>query len=135
MEAGRTIEHLLDATAANRALIDDILDKAAGEFASAVTGDRQLLDYRRLVLRGEPGAITRVPSDGSVELLVPLEMAVAWRRAAGGSAKALDRWVTEHVELPRGRVLTWEAAAAASGAALPEWIYACWLRRICRSSV
>jgi hypothetical protein len=119
--------------AATGLAIDDIaqaLDRYAQTFIPTLTGDTKLLAYRRLLLDGEAASVTLVRAEGNLELQVPLEIAVAWRREASTAGRNLDDWLAAQLALTHDEALTWEATAAACGAGLAEWAYACFLRRI-----
>jgi hypothetical protein len=134
VDAARAVGSLSSVAAVCPAAIVAELDQRAEEFQPIIAGDIELLEYRRLLLRGEPGSVTRVPASGNVELLVPADLGIAWRREAAVGGADLDRWTTTLLQSAPSTALSWEAAAAGSGERLAEWVYASWLRRSVRSS-
>jgi hypothetical protein len=135
IDAARTLATLQRAILLDADTIVSELDRNAREFTPMLTGEVELLDYRRLLLFGEPASVTRVPASGRLELLLPAELVTAWRRDAAASRERLDGWVERQLRSAREEALAWEATAAACGARLAEWAYACMLRRSERSSV
>ncbi len=128
VDAARTITSL--ATAGfNCAAVVDTLNGMTQSSSGSVTAEATLLEYARLLRRGEPAAVTTVRSDGSVELLLPLDLLLAWRLDAAAADMALDAWVADRFSSAPDDAVIWEAAAAARGLRVPEWGYACALSR------
>jgi hypothetical protein len=134
VDASRTAASLSTHTGLSTAMVHLELDRDASGFCPMLVGESELLEYRRLLLRGEPGSITRVPPSGRVELLLPLELRISWRREAAAARLELDSWVATLLAAAPEGALSWEAAAAGSGERLAEWAYASWLWRSTRSS-
>ena len=104
------------------------LDAAAARTQPTVTGEAALVEYSKLLERGEPASRTRVRADGNVELMVPLELALAWRTDAAHAGEEIEQWAGALLADSAAEAvdaIAWEAAAALSGRRLTEWVYAC----------
>ena len=71
--------------------------------------------FAEALRRGEPASVKRLGDDGEAELLVPEDLAHAWRCEAVGSKCAIDEWAASMIEAAPDHALAWEAAAAAPG--------------------
>lgn len=132
VEAARALDTLGLATGAGRDRLARLLEACAHERSQPAPSDRDLRDYLTLLRARGPSATTQVPADGTIELLIPPQLALAWRDAAGNAA--LDHWVSERVCDAPPDPWSFEIAAALRGASVPEWAYASWLRLSTRSS-
>lgn len=128
VDAARTITSLT-AAGFDHVSVVGTLNEAATSSAGSVTAEASLLEYARLVHRGEAAALTSVRGDGSIELLLPLDLSLAWRLEARAALMTIDDWVAERFSTAPDDAVTWEAAAAARGLRVPEWGYACALSR------
>ncbi len=105
--------------------IVELLDTAAEHCGDTVTAEGELLEYSRLLRRGESASVTRLEANGRAELLLPLELALSWRLNAARDGRDLDRWAAGLLPSAPPGAIGWEAAAASSGGRLAEWAYAC----------
>jgi len=134
VDAARAATWVVRATGWERPAIHDMLRREAHALDSAPTTGVDLLDYTRLVRQGEAASVTRAPSGRPLELLLPADLALAWRSDAAARGEALAEWVTSMLDLAPNDAPNWEAAAASRGLRLAEWAYACALERIAVSS-
>jgi hypothetical protein len=107
-----------------------MLSQEAHALDSAPTTGVDVLDYARLLRHGEPASVTHAASDRPVELLLPADLALAWRVDARANGDNLADWVTAMLDVAPDDAPNWEAAAATRGLRLAEWAYACALERI-----
>lgn len=129
IDAAHAVGFLADQTARSRTVIVELLDTAAEHCGDTVTAEGELLEYSRLLRRGESASLTQLGADGRAELLLPLELALAWRLDAAREERELGRWATGLLRSAPAGAIGWEAAAASSGRRLGEWAYACALSR------
>jgi hypothetical protein len=134
IDAARSVDFLAARTAPTQTAIMGLLDAAAAHRTATVTAEGKLMEYSRLLLRGESASVTRIHADGSVELLLPLELALAWRLDAARAGQQFDLWAVELLGSPPAEAIGWESAAASSGRSLSEWAYACALSSIVADS-
>lgn len=78
-------------------------------------------------LRARRGGSARA---SELELLVPEDMAGAWRLAAIAMSESFEAWLEMYLaRTPQGAVVAWEIAAAEQHLSLREWCYAASARR------
>lgn len=130
VDAARSVDFLAAQTSRTQTAIMAVLDGAAADHTTTLTAEGKLMEYSRLLLRGEPASVTRIDAEGAAELLLPLELALAWRLDAGRTGQRLDRWAVELLASSPAEAIAWEAAAACCGRSLSEWAYACALSSI-----
>jgi hypothetical protein len=124
IELGRARDNLVRATSMEADEIDNLLD-AAAQASPQASGLSALERYGIAVLEG--GAAEPVDASEPLEILVPSEMALAWRQAAAGRDQSLDSWAAGAVGGARAGVEKVEARAAALGEPLVAWCYAAFL--------
>jgi hypothetical protein len=112
--------------------VEAVLDEAARD--SGVPGLSELERYAAGLSSPVAGAPPRSPASRQVEILVSLEIQLAWRLTAKAQGLELNQWVARSVAGASGEILRWEASAAARGMALGEWCYAAFLAARVRSS-
>jgi hypothetical protein len=134
IDAGRVAAVIEAAGARSAAEIVELLDEQATAGIPMLCGSADLARYAEALRRGEPASVTRLGKDGEVELLVPEDLALAWRCEAAASSLTIDAWAVRMIGLAPDHCLCWEAAAAACGLRLAEWGYAYALRRLISSS-
>lgn len=103
-------------------LDDDAMDATA---AAPVLGTRERTQYLRYLRRG--GIAVGQPP-GTIEILVPDEVADCWSRSAARAGQALNAWMNDLLGRATTNPLPWEAAAASASLTLSEWCYARSLR-------
>jgi len=130
IDGARARDFLTAVTAHSRTAIAELLDAAAARLMATITAEGKLSEYSRLLRRGEPASVTRINADGAAELLLPLELALAWRLDAANAGRPLEQWATGLLGCPPAEAIDWESAAASSGRSLGEWAYACALSSI-----
>jgi hypothetical protein len=124
VEAGRARDLLADSTRCTSEEIDALLLEAA-ICTEAPRGISALERYAAAVISGlTPGGSASGPS---LEVLLPSEMLLAWRLAAGGSALSMEAWVAAMISRAPAGVTRLEARAAAEGESLAAWCYAAFL--------
>lgn len=134
IDAGRIATVVAAARPADVKRIVAGLDEQAASGIPMLSASPDLALFAEALRRGEPASVKRLGADGEAELLVPEDLAHAWRCEAAASQCAIDDWAAAMIELAPDNALTWEAAAAASGLRLAEWGYAYALRRLVSSS-
>jgi hypothetical protein len=127
VETRRASFALADATGATLADVEDALLGVAAQSPEAA-GLSPLERYATMVSSTRPTQ-TREAS-GPLELFVPSEMALAWRKAAATSQQSLDAWVACSIRETKPGIETLEARSAGCGETLAAWCYAafvaCW---------
>lgn len=121
VEVGRARVVLSAATARAPTEIDDAL-VAASDRDIRPAGLSALARYAAAILNG--GANDAPEIGPTLELLIPSEMALAWRHSAAESAQSLDSWITQMIAAARPGVEKFEACAASAGEGLAAWCYA-----------
>jgi hypothetical protein len=134
IDAGRVVSTIAATRLTRAADVVALLDDHAAAGLSMLSGSADLARYAEALRRGERASVTRLGPNGEVELLVPEELALAWRCEASAGGGSIDAWATSMIGLAPDRCLAWEASAAASGLRLAEWGYAYALRRLIASS-
>jgi hypothetical protein len=124
IELGRARDALVGATSMEAEEIEDLLH-AAAQAGPQLSGLSALERYGIAVLEG--GVAEAVDASAPLEILVPSEMALAWRQAASGGGQSLDRWAGDAIGGARAGVEKLEARAAALGEPLIAWCYAAFL--------
>ncbi len=134
IDAGRVVSAITTVRSPRAVEVVALLDEHAAAGLPMLCGSADLALYAEALRRGEPISVSRLGRDGEVELLVPEELALAWRCEASASGSPIDAWAMRMIELAPDGCLAWEASAAASGLRLAEWGYAYALRRLIASS-
>ena len=123
IEAGRALDFLADRTGRSTHEIEDLLTSA--EAGGHITGISPLARYGRAILSGRMADGSR--EGAGIEVLIPSEMALAWRTTAAAAGSRLGHWATAMISRSPEGVGRLEADAAAAGESLAAWCYAAWL--------
>lgn len=128
VDSGHVLAALECGAAATRSALITALDQSAEtprDTAVSLISETTAAYVR--ALRSHRGGPVPAPE---LELLIPEDIAGAWRLAATAEGSRFDQWLQRSLARhPQGAVLDWEIAAATQHLSLREWCYAAWASR------
>lgn len=98
---------------------------------TGVLPGRGWVDYAEALVAGRS---LRMQPAGSIELVLPEDLAVAWKRTAACAGISLAAWIAQTIADAPADCVLWEAASAAELRPMGEWAYSAWARRSTASS-